>query len=77
MVLHTLTYHFENADLEVKLEDAFIKFVGQGNDVMCLAMKSHHIRTIFGSMQQTNYRFIYDRNSGLLKFAPEDCSKNS
>lgn len=37
----------------------------------------HRRRTILESVHQSNYLFIYDLNQKLLKFAPEDCSKNS
>ncbi|CAL9023863.1 unnamed protein product [Prunus brigantina] len=77
--LPTLTFHFENADLEVKPSEAFItaKVDAQGNEAMCLAFLRDDERTLFGSFQQSNYRFIYDLNRRQLKFAPEDCANNS
>ena len=77
--LPTLTFHFENADLVINPEELFIKVHAeqQGNDLFCLAFIANDARTILGSVHQSNYLFIYDLNQKLLKFAPEDCSKNS
>ncbi|XP_034229668.1 probable aspartic protease At2g35615 [Prunus dulcis] len=77
--LPTLTFHFENADLVINPEDLFIKVNAeqQGNYLLCLAFIPDDARTILGSVHQSNYLFIYDLNQKLLKFAPEDCSKNS
>ncbi|KAI5316103.1 hypothetical protein L3X38_045279 [Prunus dulcis] len=62
--LPTLTFHFENADLEVQPSEAFItaKVDSQGNEALCLAFLRDDERTFFGSFQQSNYRFVYDLN---------------
>ncbi|CAN6558611.1 unnamed protein product [Malus baccata var. baccata] len=78
--LPPITFHFENnANLEIAHEDGFIELDGDtpGNEVMCLAIMPNDVRTIIGSLQQANYRFIYDLNGRQLKFTPEDCDKNS
>ncbi|XP_048442761.1 aspartic proteinase nepenthesin-1-like [Pyrus x bretschneideri] len=73
--LPAVTFHFEGADLELK-DEAFVTLEDRdGSSILCLAMVENTVRTILGSLQQANYRFIYDLNNALLKFIPEDCAK--
>ncbi|KAM2524535.1 hypothetical protein PS1_031248 [Malus domestica] len=58
--LPTLTFHFENAHLDVKPGDAFITFQVDQNVVLCLGFLEDKVPSLIGSFQQINYRFIHD-----------------
>lgn len=58
--LPTLTFHFENAHLDSKPQDAFITFQVDQNVVLCLGFFKDKVRSLIGSFRQVNYRFIHD-----------------
>ncbi|KAM1058065.1 hypothetical protein ACFX1X_031627 [Malus domestica] len=80
--LPTITFHFDgpnHPNIDVAPESSFILMHDRSSnrDILCLAFVSDDVRTIFGSWQLSDYRYIFDLKRSLLKFAPEDCAKNS
>ncbi|PON61429.1 Aspartic peptidase, partial [Parasponia andersonii] len=70
----SLTFHFEGADFEV--EPKYVYFYNKKEKYFCVALMSFPGKTIIGAWQQQNTRFVYDLNSHLLHFSPEDCSND-
>ena len=74
--LPVVTFHLENADLEVKPEAIFLFREFEGKNVFCLSMLSDDSKTIIGAYQQMKQKFVYDTKARVLSFGPEDCEKN-
>ncbi|KAJ6307357.1 hypothetical protein OIU76_017197 [Salix suchowensis] len=74
--LPVVTFHLENADLEVKPGAIFLFREFEGKNVFCLSMLSDDSKTIIGAYQQMKQKFVYDTKARVLSFGPEDCEKN-
>ena len=74
--LPVVTFHLENADIEVKPEAIFLFREFEGKNVFCLSMLSDDSKTIIGAYQQMKQKFVYDTKARVLSFGPEDCEKN-
>ncbi|KAJ6961402.1 hypothetical protein NC652_000350 [Populus alba x Populus x berolinensis] len=74
--LPVVTFHSENADIEVKPEAIFLFREFEGKNVFCLSMLSDDSKTIIGAYQQMKQKFVYDTKARVLSFGPEDCEKN-
>jgi hypothetical protein len=74
--LPVVTFHFENAGLDVKPEAVFMFREFEGKILFCLSMLSDDSNTIIGAYQQMEQKFVYDTKAQVLGFGLEDCEKN-
>lgn len=77
--LPRITLHLQRADLVLEPEALFLvmdKIEAKG-EFFCLAIIPSDVKTVIGSYQQTNHRFVYDTKQKLLFFSKEDCSKDA
>lgn len=77
--LPRITLHLQRADLVLQPEALFLvmdKIAAKG-EFFCLAIIPSDVKTVIGSYQQTNHRFVFDTKQKLLLFGREDCSKDA
>ncbi|KAK3198997.1 hypothetical protein Dsin_022412 [Dipteronia sinensis] len=74
-VFPSMIYHFQGADLTIAPESSFIVDRMQKYFMLAIAPFGRH--SILGAFQQHNTRFVYDIDSNVLAFVPDDCSKDN
>ncbi|PKI67916.1 hypothetical protein CRG98_011512 [Punica granatum] len=77
--LPSLTFHFQNADLEIDFWNVFQTVqVSRGRKSVCMIMHRADIRApnLLGAVQQANYRFVHNLRDQTLSFYPETCRGN-
>ncbi|CAM6087897.1 unnamed protein product [Calypogeia fissa] len=67
----TLTFHFDQADIDLPSENYFVTVDQDGT--LCLAMAGSYGFTIYGNIQQQNYQMLYDRVEGRVGFKQMQC----
>jgi hypothetical protein len=67
----TLTFHFDQADIDLPAENYFVTVDNAGT--LCLAMAGSYGFTIYGNIQQQNYQILYDRSGGRIGFKQMKC----
>ncbi|XP_047328321.1 aspartic proteinase nepenthesin-1 [Impatiens glandulifera] len=68
-----LVFHFENADLELPVENYMIADSSVG--LMCLAMGGSSGMSILGNVQQQNILIVHDLSKETLSFIPTQCDQ--
>ncbi|KAL6999345.1 hypothetical protein U1Q18_000505 [Sarracenia purpurea var. burkii] len=67
----SMTFHFQGGDLVV--QPKYVHFFDTVANFFCVAVLKGSTKTILGSLQQQDVRFVYDLNRNVLFFAPETC----
>ncbi|GAB4827850.1 hypothetical protein Ancab_034734 [Ancistrocladus abbreviatus] len=70
----SIVMHFNGADVSLPTQNYFIE-VSQG--VVCLAMKGAQNMSIYGNIQQQNFKILYDLSNNVLSFTPTECGSSS
>ncbi|TVU37449.1 hypothetical protein EJB05_10764, partial [Eragrostis curvula] len=76
--LPSLSLHFseEEAVMVLSPKQLFLMMDDKEGQIACLAMTPGH-RTIIGSLQQVDMRFVYDLKDFTLFFVSESCTKDT
>ncbi|KAJ4817962.1 Eukaryotic aspartyl protease family protein [Rhynchospora pubera] len=72
-VVPKFIFHFEGADLDLPKSNYFLHEIE--NDLLCLTIMGSSGISIIGSMQQQNFKIIYDLKKNKLTFIPVQCDK--
>ncbi|KAI9184737.1 hypothetical protein LWI28_000603 [Acer negundo] len=75
LVFPSMTYHFQGADLTIAPESSFIVYRIEKYFSLAIAPFGRH--SVLGAFEQHNIRFVYDIDSNVLAFVPDDCSKDN
>ncbi|TVU37441.1 hypothetical protein EJB05_10756, partial [Eragrostis curvula] len=76
--LQPLSLHFpeEKAAMVLSPEQLFLKMDDKQGQTACLAMTPGH-RTVIGTLQQVDTRFVYDLKDFTLSFVLESCTEDT
>ncbi|CAM6110099.1 unnamed protein product [Calypogeia fissa] len=67
----TLSFHFDQADIDLPAENYFVMVDNQGT--LCLAMAGSYGFSIYGNIQQQNFQILFDRSGGRVGFKQMQC----
>lgn len=70
----SMTFHFDRADF--KVEPTYMYFIFQNEGYFCVAISFSDRNSVVGAWQQQDTRFVYDLNTGTIRFAPENCAND-